>query len=74
MSATKTWFGGTGDFSNPNDWSPKGVPQSGDVAIIRAGVVHASNGSLAGISLGSVRNSGFGESAENLAVCGDNGG
>ena len=35
-SATPTqyvWFGGTGDFGHSSDWSPKGVPVSGDTAI-----------------------------------------
>ena len=45
------WFGGTGNFSHSSDWSPKGVPESGDSAIITAGTVRASNGSLAGIDI-----------------------
>ena len=36
---TKTWFGGTGRFDNPADWSPNGVPQAGDVANIITGTV-----------------------------------
>jgi hypothetical protein len=53
-SATPTqhiWFGGIGNFNHPNDWSPKGVPKSGDSATITAGTVRASNGSLAGIDI-----------------------
>src|ERR1700722_12209626 len=45
------WFGGTGNFSHSSGWSPKGVPESGDSAIITAGTVRASNGSLAGIDI-----------------------
>jgi len=26
---TSTWVGGTGDFSNPLDWSPAGIPEAG---------------------------------------------
>jgi hypothetical protein len=53
-SATPTqyvWFGGTGDFGHSSDWSRKGVPVSGDTAIITAGTVRASNGSLAGVDI-----------------------
>ncbi len=53
-SATPTqydWVGGTGNFRHPSDWSPKGVPESGDSATITAGTVRASNGSLAGIDI-----------------------
>jgi hypothetical protein len=53
-SATPTqyaWFGGIGNFGHANDWSPKGVPESGDSAVITAGSVRASNGSLTGIDI-----------------------
>jgi hypothetical protein len=53
-SATPTqyvWFGGTGDFGHSSDWSPKGVPASGDSASISAGTVRASNGSLADVDI-----------------------
>jgi hypothetical protein len=53
-SATPTqyiWFGGAGNFGHASDWSPKGVPEPGDSAVIAAGTVRASNGSLAGIDI-----------------------
>ena len=37
--ATKTWFGGTGNFNNPNYWTPTGVPQAGDLAVLTTGTV-----------------------------------
>ncbi len=46
-----TWFGGTGNFRRPNNWSPRGVPMPGDTALIPAGTVRASGGSLAGIDI-----------------------
>lgn len=36
---TKTWNGATDVFTNGADWTPTGVPVSGDVAIISSGTV-----------------------------------
>ena len=41
--ATKTWFGGTGNYNDPNNWSPPGVPLGGETAVISAGTVHLHN-------------------------------
>jgi hypothetical protein len=40
-TATQTWFGGTGNFSDPQNWSPPGSPASTDTLIINAGKVRA---------------------------------
>jgi hypothetical protein len=45
-----TWFGGTGRFDNPHDWSPPGVPQSGETAIINTGTVVFRNERVSGVS------------------------
>src|SRR6185437_10798752 len=34
---TRTWFGGSDTFANPADWTPNGVPQAGDTAVVTAG-------------------------------------
>ncbi len=36
---TETWSGGAGRFNDPNNWSPAGVPQPGDTAVVEAGTV-----------------------------------
>jgi hypothetical protein len=48
---TRTWFGGTGNFNNANDWSPAGVPQSGDTAEIDSGTVRLHNQVLSGVTI-----------------------
>ncbi len=45
---TRTWNGATDAFSNGNDWSPAGIPTSGDVAIINSGTVTATGNDLTG--------------------------
>ena len=47
---TKTWFGGTSYFNDPNDWSPPGVPQGGDTAVISMGTVKLHSHLLSGVS------------------------
>ncbi len=37
--ATRTWNGSDADFSVAADWSPAGVPGTGDIAVINAGTV-----------------------------------
>ncbi|HEU4854881.1 MAG TPA: hypothetical protein VFS89_06280, partial [Nitrosospira sp.] len=37
LAVDRTWFGGTGDFGVDTNWSPAGVPGSGDKAIINSG-------------------------------------
>ena len=49
--ATKVWVGGTGSFDNPNEWSPAGVPGTGDVAIIQTGSAMAQEQVLNGFEL-----------------------
>jgi hypothetical protein len=39
----QTWFGGTGDFSDPQNWSPPGSPAATDTLIIDAGRVKAAD-------------------------------
>jgi hypothetical protein len=46
MAETKTWFGGTGNFNTPRHWSPAGVPQAGDTAVISSGTVRIADSSL----------------------------
>lgn len=49
--ATKTWDGTTNSFDNAADWSPVGVPQAGDFAVINAGTVTARGGVLQGLNI-----------------------
>ncbi len=49
--AVKTWDGTTGSFDSAADWSPVGVPQPGDFAIINAGTVTARGGLLQGLDI-----------------------
>jgi hypothetical protein len=37
FAVDRTWFGGTGEFGVDTNWSPTGVPGSGDKAIIDSG-------------------------------------
>jgi hypothetical protein len=39
----QTWFGGTGNFSDPQNWSPAGSPVATDTLVIDAGRVRADN-------------------------------
>jgi hypothetical protein len=39
----QTWFGGTGNFSDPQNWSPAGSPAATDTLVIDAGRVLADN-------------------------------
>lgn len=39
----QTWFGGTGNFSDPQNWSPAGSPAATDTLVIDAGRVRADN-------------------------------
>jgi hypothetical protein len=46
---TRTWLGGGNNAaSNPNDWSPAGLPQPGDTLIITQGTIVVSGNDLAG--------------------------
>ena len=49
--AVKTWDGTTNSFDSAADWSPVGVPQPGDFAIINAGTVTARGGLLQGLNI-----------------------
>ncbi len=49
--AVKTWDGTTNSFDSAADWSPAGVPQPGDIAIINAGTVTARSGLLQGLNI-----------------------
>lgn len=48
----RTWFGGTGSFTTAGDWSPAGVPQSGDTALITAGTVDVTRLDISAVSIG----------------------
>ena len=39
----QTWFGGTGNFSDPQNWSPAGSPAATDTLVIDAGRARADN-------------------------------
>lgn len=47
----KTWDGSTNRFDSAADWSPAGVPQPGDIALINSGTVTASGGTLQGLAI-----------------------
>jgi len=49
--ALKTWNGSNGNFQNPNDWTPKGVPAAGDDAVITNGTVRINNLNLTGVGI-----------------------
>ena len=49
-SPTRTWLGQDGAFENPGAWSPVGVPQSGDTAIVRSGEVEMYQGDAKGVN------------------------
>src|SRR5947209_1964078 len=34
LHTTRTWIGGTGSFATPGAWTPNGVPQVADTAVI----------------------------------------
>jgi hypothetical protein len=40
-TTAQTWFGGTGNFSDPQNWLPPGPPASTDTLVIKAGTVRA---------------------------------
>ena len=50
--ATRTWDGSSNRFDSAADWSPAGVPQPGDIALINSGTVTAS-GALQGLTIAS---------------------
>ncbi|SOD41393.1 PEP-CTERM sorting domain-containing protein [Nitrosovibrio sp. Nv4] len=61
LAVDRTWFGGTGDFGVDTNWSPAGVPGSGDKAIINGGNSTLSfNSGIAGLDFlgGSLRGDG----------------
>jgi hypothetical protein len=45
LADDRTWFGGAGDWNVASNWSPTGVPGSGDKAIIRDGNIMLSEDS-----------------------------
>jgi hypothetical protein len=48
----RTWLGGGLNLAtNPNDWSPSGVPQPGDVPTMNGGTMNIIGGDLAGDTL-----------------------
>ncbi len=46
---TRTWDSSTGLFDSATEWSPQGVPQPGDIAIIDGGSVTAQGDNLQGL-------------------------
>jgi len=51
MATSRTWFGGTGDYTNPANWSPAGVPQPGDAAFIRSGTADVTGITVSGVNI-----------------------
>ena len=49
--ATKTWDGSNNRFDSAADWSPAGVPQPGDIALINAGTVTIPGETLQGLTI-----------------------
>ncbi|HET7879242.1 MAG TPA: hypothetical protein VFL55_00040 [Acetobacteraceae bacterium] len=45
-----TWFGGTGKFDQPRNWSSHEVPQEGDTAVINTGTVLIRNEEIHGVT------------------------
>src|SRR5687768_6341634 len=61
LAFDRTWFGGNGDWELNTNWSPTGVPGSGDRAIINSGNSSLSfNAGVAGLNFlgGSLRGGG----------------
>jgi hypothetical protein len=40
QAATFTWTGGSEDWFNPNNWTPAGVPASGDTVNFSSGTIN----------------------------------
>lgn len=49
--ATREWDGSNGSFKSRSHWRPKGVPHSGDTAIVSRGYVTADHANLEGIAI-----------------------
>jgi len=47
---TRTWAGGNGAFSAADHWTPAGVPQTGDTAVINSGTVLVDQGYGTGVN------------------------
>jgi len=47
----KTWFGGTGSFTDARDWSPTGVPAAGDSITLGTGTLEVKDQNLLDIPL-----------------------
>ena len=47
----KTWFGGSGSFTDASDWSPKGVPVAGNKITLSKGTLDVTNQNLTDIPL-----------------------
>jgi hypothetical protein len=45
----KTWDGSTASYFSPNHWTPSGVPQPGDIAVIGSGDVSLQLASVNGV-------------------------
>jgi hypothetical protein len=44
LHITRTWIGGTDAFATQADWTPGGIPQAGDTAVLRSGNVSMTPG------------------------------
>lgn len=44
LPANKTWIGGSGDFSDPDNWQPWGPPSNGDSITLDGGELTLPNG------------------------------
>ncbi|MDR3535605.1 MAG: hypothetical protein P4L71_03810 [Acetobacteraceae bacterium] len=47
---TRTWNGSSDAFATPGDWSPSGVPQAGDTAVVASGDVAIGAGTASGVN------------------------
>src|SRR5689334_10765245 len=45
----KMWFGGIGRFGVARNWTPNGVPHSGDTAVVQGGEMQVLGGSTDGV-------------------------
>jgi hypothetical protein len=46
---TKNWIGGTANFDTATGWTPGGVPQNGDTAVVASGNLQVMPGSATGV-------------------------
>ncbi len=50
LDVTRVWNGSSDAFGTPGDWSPNGVPQAGDTAVVASGYVAVGAGDANGVN------------------------